>query len=534
MAAAGALTSGTPVVVAFDIEGPQLEPEFQDLRYRDEIDGLRALAVVGVVLYHYDLGLPGGFAGVDVFFVISGFLITALVLADLQHGHFSLKAFWLRRLRRLFPAFAAMLAAVISIAPFFLFATAYRNALVGSVLSLLMGINVQLYLQSGGYFNHPINQPLLHCWSLSVEEQFYVFYPVVLKLLTFGLVPSKHRMVLGLLLVFAFSLATSTLVQDKDFVFYMLPARAWELCLGALLALWEGTERWPRWAAELSAWAGVVLMLATFVFFDRHGRWPGLSTLVPCGGAALFIGGRHVQRTSVGILFGHWSVAFVGRLSYSVYLWHWPIFVCLSVLAGGEHLQVSEALTGLGLTFLAASVSYFAVESTTRRDTKFSNMIFLRGAVVVWVSLMVVCLMAVVILKPSLEPELPRPSQMGQCGWISGNSTLGVTATCWNPCNQTEIDTAFDLEKIVANRALMEKAMGQEGLWRRWQYFTTPIVGKVFPQGATEKPTVAFVGSCHVAMYGALIERLAKESGQDWLHCIERPPGHLAQSAHQR
>jgi len=257
--------------------------------YRADIDGLRALAVLPVVFFHARLGpFTGGFVGVDVFFVISGFLITQLIVADVDRDRFSLRHFYERRVRRLFPALFAMLAvALLAAALLFLpadFRTFGRNV-VGATLFVS---NIFFWLQSN-YFDGPAEiKPLLHTWSLAVEEQFYIVFPLLLVWLL------KRRResvvaVIAAVAVASFVASVVAVARDASTAFYLTPFRIWELMIGSLLALGAVPPlRTPR-EGEVAAGLGLALFLAAVVGFTEMTIFPGSTALLPVLGAALII-----------------------------------------------------------------------------------------------------------------------------------------------------------------------------------------------------------------------------------------------------
>lgn len=326
---------------------------------RDEIDGLRAIAVLPVLLYHLQLGVPAGFAGVDVFFVISGFLITSILLSELSMGAFSLQQFWLRRCRRLFPAFAVMLGAVLVGANSLLLAASYTSLATQTLASLVGGANVALYLTTD-YFTAKLDEPLLHCWSLAVEEQFYLLMPLGMWGLWRGF--GAKAVFCGLAAVLLGSLVASVVesASHPKLSFYLLPMRAWELALGGLLAFERTSTKAGYLSAAQSEVAAVIglLMISTSYFaFDRRQPWPGHAALLPSSGAALFIAVERHHRTFCGALLATRLAVFVGKISYSLYLWHWPLFVLVSLYSSsGDGLDGRH--TALVVRWLLMIVTY--------------------------------------------------------------------------------------------------------------------------------------------------------------------------------
>lgn len=352
--------------------------------HRSDIDGLRALAVVPVVLYHAGVpGFSGGFTGVDVFFVISGFLITKMIADDLGRGRFSLSDFYARRVRRIVPALAAMLTAVT------LFALAtftpqelqrYGYALASAAF---FSANIYFWRTENYFVAEPEPSPLLHTWSLAVEEQFYIFWPLGL-MLVFALGLRRFLPALAILgLIAAFVAALVLVRMSPQFAFYMLPARAWELLLGAALAVAAVPAFKAQWLREAAAALGVAAIVAAVVILDNRTETPGLWLLLPCLGTALVIHAGSGGTSFAGRALGFAPLVWIGLISYSLYLWHWPMLV-LPQLVLARDLGALEIAFAIGLSVLAAALSWRFVEQPFRRrsvsDAKTRNAFLVRGA----------------------------------------------------------------------------------------------------------------------------------------------------------
>ena len=295
--------------------------------YRPDIDGLRALAVVPVVLYHLGSGLmPGGFVGVDVFFVISGYLITRLLAREIDRGRYSILGFYDRRVRRIFPALFAVLLFCAAMALLLLFPVEIEQ-FAPSLLSAVLFYSNMHFWATQDYFNNLESDPLLHTWSLAVEEQFYILFPLLLWAMRAWRKTAIRATVIGL---GAVSLGAAELLVrtgQENTAFYWAPLRAWELLLGSFIALEALPLPDRRWAAELAAAAGVLLILASCRFFHAHMHFPGAVALAPCLGAGLVIAAGRRHSTWTGRALSCRPAVFVGLVSYSLYLWHWPIIV---------------------------------------------------------------------------------------------------------------------------------------------------------------------------------------------------------------
>lgn len=344
-------------------------PKTNSESYRPDIDGLRALAVLPVLLFHAKLGCPGGFVGVDIFYVISGYLISSLILKDLDDGTFSLISFWERRIRRILPALLVVVFATIVVG-WFLFLPEDFAMLCRSVIAQAMLLaNVYFYrkgLVGVGYFTPtPAPEPLLHTWSLAVEEQFYLFFPLLLIFLArYG----RRRLInaITVLAVGSFVLSVYGSYVHPQATFYLLPARAWELALGALLALLRGRIAVGVSAREMCGWLGIGLIGYAIFFYDAKIRFPGLTAIPPCLGAALIIYSSESKLSFVGRRLAFKPVVFIGLISYSLYLWHWPLLVFLRYVSREEPSATVRA-TLLIISIVLAILTWKYIEKPFRK-----------------------------------------------------------------------------------------------------------------------------------------------------------------------
>lgn len=335
------------------------------LKYRPEIDGLRALAVVPVILFHAGFeSVKGGFVGVDIFFVISGYLITSIIINEWRAGCFSIINFYERRVRRIIPALIFMLAACLP-AAWVLLTPQEMTAFSKSLVSVCLFSSNFYFSQTSGYFDSASElKPLLHTWSLAVEEQFYLFFPF---LLTISL-RKGERHALYLLIVLAIGsifLADWALSRYPSVAFYLLPTRAWELFLGAFAAFYlDGSHRPRKMAEEGLGIFGLILILYAVLAFDRQTPFPGFFALAPTVGATLII--IFARRgTLVGRLLGLRSLVAIGLMSYSAYLWHQPLLAFGRNIAFGGLTKAAAGSIVLA-TFLIAYFSWRVVERPFR------------------------------------------------------------------------------------------------------------------------------------------------------------------------
>ncbi|MFJ7286583.1 acyltransferase family protein [Pseudomonas sp. NPDC099000] len=300
------------------------------LAYRRDIDGLRAIAVIAVVLFHFGVpGFTGGFVGVDIFFVISGYLITSIIWNQRQAGRFSFIDFWARRARRILPALFAMIIAVLAVGWFLLAPKDYEE-LGRSVRYQVMFVSNILFMRQDGYFDVASDlKPLLHTWSLAVEEQFYIVFPLLLTLLSSRL--KAWRLALFCVLLVSFGLSVWAVAHHPEKAFFLLPMRAWELLAGAMLAVAPRSQwRLTTTGAQVVSLAGFGLILLAVTGYDRSTPFPGAAALLPTLGVVALIWANGHRQTLVGGLLASRVLVGLGLISYSWYLWHWPVFVFAS------------------------------------------------------------------------------------------------------------------------------------------------------------------------------------------------------------
>jgi peptidoglycan/LPS O-acetylase OafA/YrhL len=333
--------------------------------YRPEIDGLRAVAVLPVILFHAGLGFDGGYIGVDVFFVISGFLIGSLVVREIETGSFRLTRFWERRIRRLFPALAVCLVATAVVGFFVLIPAHLKESGAALVAQPLLSANFLFWSRSGYFETASEYQPLLHTWSLAVEEQFYLFLPLVLVPLLKG---GRRRtlVVVCVFIVGSFAWCLYSTWRYPSAAFFLLPARIWELDLGVLLALIARAGFRHRAVNEFAAIAGLAAIAVSVFVYDSSTAFPGAAAAVPCLGTALFLFANSSSLTSSGRLLATPLPVWIGKISYPLYLWHWPCLVFFRYLCVGE-APLAIRLGALAASFLLAWATWRWIETPIRQ-----------------------------------------------------------------------------------------------------------------------------------------------------------------------
>ncbi|KIQ02240.1 hypothetical protein RU07_12405 [Agrobacterium tumefaciens] len=351
------------------------------MRYRAEVDGLRALAVIPVVLFHAGIvGFTGGFVGVDVFFVISGYLITAKIYSDLQSGRFSFLDFYERRTRRILPLLLCVICVCIP-AAFFLFAPSDFSRFANSITHALKLTSEIFFRKAGGYFDvvdYP--RPLLHTWSLSIEEKYYIAFPIA-----FALIFTKWRKAL----IPSLSIATCVLfcvsaflaIAKPDGSYYMFWARIWEILLGANVAVYGSrlSENIPERLKPVMTWAAIFALACCVYGYNSQTPYPGFYSAIPSISAALLIVALSPQ-SALGKIMASRAAVFIGLLSYSIYMWHLPAIVIAEEIEWfGTASQKALVITSV---FAISYLSWRFIETPFRSKSSVSTKTFLVSSVV--------------------------------------------------------------------------------------------------------------------------------------------------------
>jgi peptidoglycan/LPS O-acetylase OafA/YrhL len=370
--------------------------------YRREIDGLRALAVLPVIFFHAGFALfKGGFVGVDIFFVISGYLITTIIVSQLRNQTFNFTQFYLRRARRILPALFVMLLACLPPAYCLMLPHELVDFSVSLLSIMIFSSNIFFYRQSGYFDSSAEQKPLLHTWSLAVEEQYYMIFPVLMTAIWAIRKHVNYRFFISIL--FLSSLITCEIVtrSSPSAAFYLLPSRAWEILLGTMVAIYSNPNKpialktvgTKRFFKELSELLGMLMILGSIVFFDKNTPWPGLAALVPSVGAVMILVLTN-KESIVGRFLCSNIMTRTGLISYSAYLWHQPLFAFARLYIKGD--------IGLGTTtvllIVLCAISYISwrfIETPCRNSEIFENKGLIRGLIIITIILSLVGLIGV-------------------------------------------------------------------------------------------------------------------------------------------
>ncbi|MFS2123615.1 acyltransferase family protein [Pseudomonas sp. Pseusp97] len=374
--------------------------------FRHDINGLRAWAVVAVVLYHFGIsGFSGGFVGVDVFFVISGYLMTGIILGAIAApSGFSFWNFYLARARRILPALLVLCAVLLALGWFFLLPSDYQR-LGKHVWGSVLFTSNRMFMKEAGYFDVASHDKwLLHTWSLSVEWQFYLLFPLVLVAAWRWLGGRRWMLLLlGALALASLAYCVALAARNPSQAFYFFPTRAWELLAGGIVFLIQA--RWQPGALR-AIWierAGMALIIGSLLLITPDMAWPGLLSLIPVSGAALVL----LARRDDAWLTANGAAQWLGTRSYSIYLWHWPVVVSLAYLelAG----QPQAIAVGLLVTLILGHLSYHWVEQPSGRRLGMLRPVTATAVVVV--AMMTVMGPAKVVRKADFEHRLPEAVQ---------------------------------------------------------------------------------------------------------------------------
>lgn len=409
--------------------------------YRASIDGIRAIAVLSVFVFHlFPEALPGGYLGVDIFFVISGYLITGILLRENHQGRFSFVNFYSRRIKRIFPALFTVLVLTALVATFLLTPATYTNFMKSARFAAAQVANF-FFAQHVGYFEEGFSgQPLLHTWSLGVEEQFYLFWPMLIVLL-FHWFGARHRhgapvasrnsktidqniaVFFCLVAVLSFSGCWYLVTADHNLAFYMFYTRAWEFCLGGLVSLLRARRLVSGLTNSMIELTGLLCLLGSVVFIGETVRGVSflrLGVLAPCLGTAMLLFADSRRAGLVNRALATPVPVFFGKISYSLYLFHWPIIILYKLYSNHQVLVPSEGLALFAAAAVCAVVCYHLIEQPARRSAlpNWAVIALGTGAVV-----------AGIVLFNNLEP-------FGNASWrITRYAEAQAAPPSWYPKN---------------------------------------------------------------------------------------------------
>lgn len=342
------------------------------MKYRPDIDGLRSIAVITIMFFHYGIpGFEGAFAGPEVFFVLSGFLIATKIFEKTEIGQFDFKDFYYKRMRRLFPAYAVMMVVTLLMAYYWMLPADFKDFSKSFAASTVYLSNIQFYRESG-YFDVASHlKPLLHTWSLSVEEQFYLVFPLTAVLL--GRMKRKQLFYIFLIISgISFLAAVLTMRVDVSRVFYLFPYRVWELGLGVMLATgcYHLPKTYAHWKNELLAMFAIGLIIVPMALYDPSMAFPGMAALPACIGTWIIIQLDSQKLTLVQRFLSLKIMTFIGALSYSLYLWHWPIYVMYKY-TDTNGIDAIELVGIISVVFIISYISYKYIEEPLRKGKVF-------------------------------------------------------------------------------------------------------------------------------------------------------------------
>jgi len=364
----------------------------QSSSYRPDIDGLRAVAVLSVLLFHaFPAAMPGGFVGVDVFFTISGYLITSILVREAFDGRMSIMQFYVRRARRIFPALLAVLAVTLLLGWLMMFPSEWKLLGKHVAAGAVFMSNIVLWRESGYFDVSSEFKPLLHLWSLAVEEQYYLIWPMIIGLTVRW---ARQRLLMVALVIALASFAFSVVMTPRQGVlaFYLPMSRFWELLVGASLAILRSravsSSRWGQPAgpvlAEAMSWGGLAAIVVAVSGFGRETPFPGYAAALPELGAALVIAAG-AQAGANRWLLGHPAMVWVGLISYPLYLWHWPLLAYAHVWFG-EAVPVAWRLAMVVAAVALAWLTFRFIESPIRSDARSRRARF--DAAWLWIALL--------------------------------------------------------------------------------------------------------------------------------------------------
>ncbi|GAA1672261.1 SGNH hydrolase domain-containing protein [Glycomyces endophyticus] len=492
--------------------------------WRPDIEGLRALAVGAVIAAHIGFfHSEGGFVGVDVFFVISGFLITSLLLRELDKTDtISLTGFYARRAVRLLPAASIVLAATLAAAWLWLPRTRLESIAIDAAAAALNVVNLRLAREGTDYLNaDAAPSPLQHFWSLAVEEQFYLLWPLMLLAIAMAARPlwgghfasaghlARRRtaavaVVLVCIGAASFFLSATRSGPDPIWSYFGIHTRAWELAAGAVVAIAAGRlKRLPSWAAAPLSWAGLVLVVASVFLIDERTTFPGTAAVLPVAGTALVIAaGCAPHRFGATMLLGLAPAQYVGKISYGLYLWHWPLVMIGPAMLGIAEPRLRDYLVLMAAAFLLAVATFHLVENPIRMRRALvqvpSRALAMGGG-------LIAAALALSILA-SLQP-MPTASNEEATDITAGDATV------WELLEESsDVDTVpANLTPPLAEARLDQPVLYDDGcVVERHDLAVPEHCWYGDPDGGK---TVVLFGDSHAAQWFPAVDQIAEASG---------------------
>jgi len=442
--------------------------------YRADIDGLRAIAVLAVVLFHLGFApLEGGFLGVDIFFVISGYLITSIIAPKIISGEFSFKTFYLKRIRRLTPP-ALVIVALTFLASAFILDPTDLLAMAKSAIASVFSVSNILFFTEAGYWDAQSElKPLLHTWSLGVEEQFYIFWPLLVFLLWKCIPQRKFAIAFAVITLIGIGVSEWMLRLNPSAAFFLLPARVFEFSIGACFAFIGKTEVWARIGnlaiRSILGWASLLIILATIWLYKQDTPFPGLNGVLPClATALLLLCGTGIKAVPVlGALLSNPLMSWIGRLSYSLYLIHWPVLALMRYKVGLE-LELHHQLMAVALMAALTLLLYYGVER--RISARAGQSV------------------------KSPEAAAPKPARHGRFAIGSGLAALALTAVFSHAALNSGWTWRFPALSFTPEQVKLEKK-------RRFYDYNKSCMVLNFPNGKHCKPdaktNILVIGNSH-------------------------------------
>jgi peptidoglycan/LPS O-acetylase OafA/YrhL len=471
------------------------------MRYSPPLDGIRAVAILAVLLFHISApALPGGFTGVDVFFVLSGFLITSIILNDLQEGTFSLGEFYKRRIQRLLPNILVTVLAVLLLFTLLMPPSSANQAGHHGLWTIFNLSNFYIWKDLGGYWGSAAEwSPLTHTWSLAIEEQFYLLFPSMLVLLA-RFQPGRVRWWLIGAAAVSFALCLYGTIPYPAPTFYFLPTRVWELLLGAVLAAFRRPLLKEQTALRLAfgpalqeaiGLAGLATILLGYIFIRNGVGFPGLESLAPTLGTALVLLSILDEKTRLSRFLSTSFMVGIGKVSYSLYLWHWPLIILgksLALFYGFPQLYGS--LAGCVAGVLLGWLAYHFVEQPLRKRGPGRARRF--AIIAAGFAVTLVCCVLVMSRKPVADPD----HRFDPLAFYGEQYTAAVNRRGESRVNQSAQYYDINFPPIPAGRS--------DDLWR---------TGGIVNLYGADHPQVVVLGSSHALMYSRIIDDICREKG---------------------